>query len=555
MNDTPWILVDTKTTGFGVPIFVVEIAAQRMRGWVPEDPAFHRLLNQNRQIAPETMRVHGYPREILERDGEPAEAVYEAFADYAGDLPLVSYHLQYDLDQVLLPEWERLGIGRIGTRGFCALRLAQRLLDPVPAGTCKLETLRQYYRLPRRNGHAALGNVETVVDLLGQVLRPIAERHGLKSWESVCDFTTREWYPARIGFGKFKGRAFREAESDDALRGWITRLSQSPNQRNAAIGAWYLARLAERERREVRSGRRRRRHYAAPAPETRMETIQAPPGAGIVIYTDPAVEELKRLIDAARSRLAEVEAQYMNDRARVHSVTLRLYALLRDRYRRRDRLARLVEYRRRYVETLLQDGEEEAESVAGAHEEAQEELEADYESLDRDADRRTEPTPEQEQEIKTLWRKLVKMFHPDRYAGEPEKQERYNKLMQAINQARDRGDVDVLHEVANDPEGYCERRGWGSLDIDDDDDPDRLAKLYEGLQAQIVTLLDSLNALHESPAFDMHQRIEAAPEVLDEIVEEQGATLDEEIAGLEAEARQLGTEIEELTGESCRVVF
>ena len=270
---------------------------------------------------------------------------------------------------------------------------------------------------------------------------------------------------------------------------------------------------------------------------------------------DPAVEELKRLIDAARSRLAEVEAQYMNDCARVDSVKRRLYALLRDRYRRRDRLARLVEYRRRYVETLLQDGEEEAESVAGAHEQAQEELEADYESLDRDADRRTEPTPEQEQEIKTLWRKLVKMFHPDRYAGEPEKQERYNKLMQAINQARDTGDVDVLHEVANDPEGYCERRGWGGLDIDDDDDPDRLAKLYEGLQAQIVTLLDSLNALHENPAFDMHQRIEAAPEVLDEIVEEQGAVLDEEIAGLEAEAQQLGTEIEELTGESCRVVF
>jgi len=26
--------------------------------------------------------------------------------------------------------------------------LAQRLLDPVPAGNCKLQTLRQYYRLP-----------------------------------------------------------------------------------------------------------------------------------------------------------------------------------------------------------------------------------------------------------------------------------------------------------------------------------------------------------------------------------------------------------------------
>ena len=420
MKDTPWILVDTETTGFRVPIFVVEVGAQRMRGWAPEGSSFHRLLNQNRDIPPEMTRVHGYTREILERDGEPAEVVYEAFADYVGELPLVSYHLQYALDQVLLPEWERLGIGPIGTRGFCALRLAQRLLDPVPAGECKLETLRQYFRMPQRNGHAALVNVETVVDLLEQVLRPMAEHRGLDSWQSICDFTTREWYPARLGFGRFKGRLFRDAETDGALRDWLARLSQSSNQRNAAVGAWYLARLAERERREV----------ALRPPETaallslgnrdKHGDDSGAPEVGIAIYTDPAVEELKQLIDEARSRLAEVEAQYMNDSARADYVTWRLYALLRDRYRRRDRLARLVEYRRRYVETLLQDGEEEAESVAGAHEEAQAELGADYESLDWDADRRTEPTPEQEQEIKTLWRKLVKMYHPDRHAGEPE---------------------------------------------------------------------------------------------------------------------------------------
>ena len=245
----------------------------------------------------------------------------------------------------------------------------------------------------------------------------------------------------------------------------------------------------------------------------------------------------------------------MNDCARADFIQRRLYALLRDRYRRRDRLERLVEYRLRYVDTLLQDGEEQAENVAGAHEEAQVELEADYEALDRDVDRRTQPTPEQEQEIKMLWRKLVKMYHPDRHAEEPEKQERYNLLMQDINQARDKGDVEVMREIANDPQGYIERQGWGRLDIDDGDDPDHLTRLYEGLRTQIATLLDRLNALHESSAFDMHRRIEAAPEVLDEIVEEQGAILDEEIAALEAQAREAGRKIEALTGEACRVIL
>ena len=429
------------------------------------------------------------------------------------------------------------------------------MLDPVPAGNCKLRTLRQYYRLPLRDGQGTLGNVETIIDLLGQVLRPVAEHRGLSSWRSVCDFTTREWYPARIGFGRFKGRLFRDAETDGALREWLERLSQSSNQRNAAVGDWYLARLVESAPREV---------AVRPSETTAFfgvgirDTHGDGAGVvepGIVVYTDPAVEELKRLVDASRSRLAELQAQYMNDLVRAEFIEWRIYVLLRDRYRRRDHVERLVEYRRRYLETLLQDGEEEAEHVAGAHEKAQEELESDYDALDRDAGHRKEPTAEQEQEIKTLWRNLVKMFHPDRHAGEPEKQERCNRLMQVINHARDGGDIDVLREIARDPEGYIGRQGWGRLDIDDNEDPDRLTRMYEGLRSQILSVLDSLNALHESPAFDMHRRIEVAPEVLDEIVKEQGAILDEEIDALWAEAQQLGKEIEELTGEPCRVIL
>ena len=245
MNDSHWVLFDTKSTGLSVPLFVLEIGAQRMRGWTPEGPSFHRLLNQNQDILPDAARMPGYTRELLERDGEPAEVVYEAFAEYAGDLSLVSYDLQYDLDQVLLPEWKRLGLEPIGTWGFSVLRLTRRLLDPVPAGDCKLQTLREYYRLPQRDTPIALGNVETVVELIGQVLRPIAEKRGLVSWQNVCDFTASEWYPTRIAFGRFKGRPFRDAATDEALRDWLVTLSQSPNQRNAAVGAWYLDRLAE----------------------------------------------------------------------------------------------------------------------------------------------------------------------------------------------------------------------------------------------------------------------------------------------------------------------
>jgi DNA polymerase-3 subunit epsilon len=148
MLDKDWVILDTETTGFTAPITVVELAAQRMRGWEPQDAPFRRLLNQNADIAPEASRVHGYTREILERDGEPAIDVYRDFAGYAGNLLIVSYNLKYDLEGVLKPEWSRLGIKPIGAEGFCALRLVQRLLDPVPAGNCKLQTLRQFIACP-----------------------------------------------------------------------------------------------------------------------------------------------------------------------------------------------------------------------------------------------------------------------------------------------------------------------------------------------------------------------------------------------------------------------
>src|SRR5580658_5914714 len=101
MRKTSWILLDTETTGISAPIFVVELAAQRMRGWSAEGEPFRKLLNQNQEIPAEASRVHGYTREILERDGEPAQQVYQEFAAYVSNLPLVSYNLEYDLDEVL----------------------------------------------------------------------------------------------------------------------------------------------------------------------------------------------------------------------------------------------------------------------------------------------------------------------------------------------------------------------------------------------------------------------------------------------------------------------
>ena len=95
--------------------------------------------------------------------------------------------------------------------------LAQRLLDPLPAGNCKLQTLRQYYRLPERGAHAALGDICTLADLFATVLRPIAEQRGLEPWAQLAAYASGEWYPSRIAFGKHKGRSIAEARTRFAI--------------------------------------------------------------------------------------------------------------------------------------------------------------------------------------------------------------------------------------------------------------------------------------------------------------------------------------------------
>src|SRR5439155_4800745 len=197
-------------------------------------------------------------------------------------------------------------VAPIGAAGFCALRLAQRLLDPVPAGNCKLQTLRQYYRLPERGAHTALGDVETVADLFAQVLRPIAEHRGLDSWKKLAAYAAEEWYPSRLAFGKHKGRLFHEARKDAELRRWLDWLGGSNNVRNAKMGRWYLRRLATEADPAADTT-----VFAATPIELGGKRAEAPRAAALValvIYANPEMEQLRQLVARARARPAELQA-------------------------------------------------------------------------------------------------------------------------------------------------------------------------------------------------------------------------------------------------------
>ena len=526
MNTTEWILLDTETTGLSPPIYVVEIGAQRMLGWQPAGPAFRRLINQNADIPPEASRIHGYTREILERDGVPASDVYRDFTAYVEGRPLVAFNLQYDLREVLEPEWERLGIEAIGTKGFCALRLAQRLLDPVPAGDCKLQTLRQFYRLPERGAHTALGDVETVADLLQTVLRPIAEQNGLNTWEAIVAYAGAQWFPSRIAFGKFKGRFFQEAATDSALKGWIEWLASSSNPQTSELGKWYLEQLARQAQR--------------PAPQ---------PGTDLVTFTDPAVAELKRLISAARLQLAEIESRFTAERHAVDVTQASLFRMLHKHYQRRDRLTRVVEYRRKFLSTLIREGEEAAEEVVAQFKDANQRSDREYEEVAAAAEGRTTLTEAQTQELQGLWKKLVRVYHPDRFANDPDNLASYTALTSEINAARDAGDIDLLREIAADPAIFMAKRGLTALNFGDPDELATLTKLLDTLQSEISATLEAEEQLRQDPKYELHVLACSRPDYLQEVANDISAQLLQEIDELDAQAMTLQQEINDLIGD------
>lgn len=544
MKQADWILLDTETTGFAAPIYVVEIGAQKMRGWEVSGPPFRKLLNQNQNIPPEAARVHGYTREILERDGEPPAQVYADLRRYVGDLPIVAYNLDYDLEKVLRPEWQRLRFAPMGGGGFCALQLAQRLLDPVPAGNCKLQTLRQYFRLPERGAHTALGDVETVADLFANVLRPIAEQRGLATWASLKSYAEDEWYPSRIAFGKFKGSSIYDARRNPELRKWLEWLVASSNARSASMGRWYLRQLDQGKQPQeaelfVATG-------AGDAPETAT--------TGIVLYVHPGLQRLRDLIAGSRARLADLESAYTSERNHVLALEARIFQRLRTHFQERDRLRLVVRYRQVFLDTLLAEGEEEAEKAQDAYKQAEARAREEYEATEAVMESKHRLSAEEESELKRLWRELVKLFHPDRFADDPEKQAAYTNLTGAINAAKDSSDLETLRQIANYPAGYMLRQGWVAIDLNDSDELEQLQKLLSSLAAEILSVIEATDALKESASYELTQVVEKDPGILDRVIGQQINGIAEEVEKLKAEAERLKQEIAELSGDDAPVI-
>jgi len=265
-----------------------------------------------------------------------------------------------------------------------------------------------------------------------------------------------------------------------------------------------------------------------------------------VIYISPELEQLRQLVAGARAQLAELETDYTKEKSRVDAVQAILFRHLRGHYQKRDRLRLIIDYRQKFLDSLKRGNRQKGMDAAKDYEQAKTQSDQDYEELSAAADKKKNLTAEQEAELTQLWKKLVKLYHPDRFANEPDKLETYHKLTAAINQAKDTGDIETLREIAEDPQGFLLRKGWANLDFSDKEELAQLKRLHETLQKEIAAVTESLNTLRASPDYELCQLAKQKPGVLDELATERAKQLEVENAELELQAERLAKEIKRL---------
>ena len=267
----------------------------------------------------------------------------------------------------------------------------------------------------------------------------------------------------------------------------------------------------------------------------------------ILPYEKADEKNLRATVEAARARLAELEASYTIEKAKVDSLQAGLFQRLRISRQERDRLRLVVDYRRQFLAGLKHGDEEETSRVQEAHREAEARNEQEYEKTAETLAGKKELTTEEEAELGKLWKSLVKLYHPDRFAHEPAKLETYGKLTAIINRAKDNGDFATLRQIANDPYGFILKQGWAGLDFRDEEQMKKLQELYASLMAEIRSVHEARERLRESSEFELYELTIKKPAILDTVAEKQRKLLEAESAELTREAERLAGEIGKLT--------
>jgi hypothetical protein len=91
--------------------------------------------------------------------------------------------------------------------------------------------------------HSALGDVLTVIDLIGSALLPHLQNLGIHDAKTIALYLDGSGYSDRLPFGKHEGRHWKEALSDQSMLDWLHWLAQQDNANSVKVAKWYLTKI------------------------------------------------------------------------------------------------------------------------------------------------------------------------------------------------------------------------------------------------------------------------------------------------------------------------
>jgi DNA polymerase-3 subunit epsilon len=207
------IVLDTETTGFDPKTGdrLIEVGCIEIHDLLPTGRTFHRLVNPERLIPPDAIRVHGITDDKV-KDAPKFHEIVEDLKEFIGDAPLIAHNAQFDRN-FIDHEFRTCGHGLIEeARWIDTLQLAQKRFPGMPNS---LDALCKRFKvsLADRTFHGALIDAR----LLAEVY---LELRGGK--ERVLDLTSRRGAEQAAAFAAAGGHKARprplEPRSTEAER-------------------------------------------------------------------------------------------------------------------------------------------------------------------------------------------------------------------------------------------------------------------------------------------------------------------------------------------------
>ena len=182
LKTQPFVAFDTETTGLWAPTHrIVEIGAVRFQLESDHVETFNSLVNPQRPMPPEVIRIHGITDDMV-ADAPEITVVLPQFMEFCSDAIMVAHNAPFDISFVCC-ELERCQLQFSDNLILDTVDIYRRLFPGLP-GYSLLQLARQF-RIAQTQAHRALADAEYVCRLFRSAATRFPMIDGPQAWRSA----------------------------------------------------------------------------------------------------------------------------------------------------------------------------------------------------------------------------------------------------------------------------------------------------------------------------------------------------------------------------------